>query len=529
MKKNITLAIALILLGGCKEESSTKTGDPIPYTGPVWDDPITSINDTEHTVVPDESPENVYSQSTQVKVLTASLASSNSLTDTSFANTVLEIESVNPDIIFTQDASDKNKRLEKALGMYLWDGQDRAFSVGILSKFPIIEVFDTLSNPQIGAVLDINGRQVVVWSNHLSNQFDTSKDLRGFNTTLNETYDNCLPVTETGDLDQISAEGIRLKQTKSFVEFLAPYKESGTPIIFGGDFSVPSGLDWTADTASMFDHGGNIYDFPTHRAFLGAGYIDTYRALYRNAITHPGITWPLRQGDSELAANTITRNCGRALDDRDRVDFIYYDKSSRGVSLNSASIVGPKTTQFFVSPNEISPDPEMGYEDKHVGRLIDSETGESTYNPEDFPSSHMWYTATFIIDTPSDSTEHASLDSTSEIEIVSLENDNDDLKITFNIIDSLFMNSAFEYRVNATANTETVKSNLGGTKGVHSRPDGTENYELTIGIDFLSGLKGSGEVELRLIHEVSGYDRIDTIKTLSWEEIEAAVTLNSQG
>ncbi|MFT5297756.1 MAG: putative lipoprotein YajG, partial [Colwellia sp.] len=36
MKKALTLAITLALLGGCKQESGTKTGDSIPYTGPVW-------------------------------------------------------------------------------------------------------------------------------------------------------------------------------------------------------------------------------------------------------------------------------------------------------------------------------------------------------------------------------------------------------------------------------------------------------------------------------------------------------------
>ena len=95
MKKALTLAITLALLGGCKQESGTKTGDSIPYTGPVWADPITSVNNTEHGVVPVESTTNTYNDETELKVMTANLGSSLTATDKAFTNAVAELVILN--------------------------------------------------------------------------------------------------------------------------------------------------------------------------------------------------------------------------------------------------------------------------------------------------------------------------------------------------------------------------------------------------------------------------------------------------
>jgi hypothetical protein len=525
MKKALTLAITLALIGGCKQESGTKTGDSIPYTGPVWADPITSVNNTEHGVVPVESTTNTYNDETELKVLTANLGSSLTATDKAFTNAVAELVILNADIIFTQDAEGANARLAKALSMKLWAGQDTTSSVGILSKYPILEVLDTQGNPQIGAVLDVNGRQVVVWGNHLSNALNTSQDARGINSELNTPYENCAAINNTDQLDQITSDALRVKQAQNIVDVLAEYKASGTPIIFGGEFSEPSGLDWANAAINMFDHGGVVYDFPSHKLLRDAGYTDSYRMIHSNPETHPGITWPIRQEDSSLDSSKIVAKCGRALDDRDRVDFIYYDRTARDVTLNSATLIGPKTTQFFTSPDPTNPDPQTGYEDQHQGRLINSDTGTSRYEINDFPSTHLWYMATFTIATPAVTTEHISLDSTSEINIIKLEDVNNNLKVTFNIKDSLFMNIAFQYVVDVTASTEEPGSTIGGTVGVNGRPEVDDEYTVTISSTFLSNYKNRADVELRLTHNVSNIGRVDTIKTLTWEEIEAVVNV----
>ena len=138
--------LTLALLSGCKEEAGTSTGDAIPYTGPVWPDPILSNNTEEYGLVANESDSNVYSHDTTLNVITANMTSDLTLSDTAYDDAVRELFALSPDIIFTQQASATNERLAKSLKMNVWGGQDRTSSVGVLSSYPIIEVFDTNKN-----------------------------------------------------------------------------------------------------------------------------------------------------------------------------------------------------------------------------------------------------------------------------------------------------------------------------------------------------------------------------------------------
>jgi len=524
--------LTLALLSGCKEEAGTSTGDAIPYTGPVWPDPILSNNTEEYGLVANESDSNVYSHDTTLNVITANMTSDLTLSDTAYDDAVRELFALSPDIIFTQQASATNERLAKSLKMNVWGGQDRTSSVGVLSSYPIIEVFDSLSNPQIGAVLDVNGRQVIVMSNDLDGRNNIAYDIRGIESAVWEPYAGCTGITDNDALNVlVNDKSFRVKQAQNTVDLLIDYKTNNTPIIFGGNMIDPSGLDWTQETSRLFDHNNVIHDFATHKIIRDSGYVDSYREVYPDPVTHPGITRPLRQsdslGDDNNGETIIADTCGRAIDDRDRVDFIYYNKQARGVTLDSVTLVGPRTTEFFVSPNVNNLDPEGGYADPHQGIKIDSQTGESSYDEDDFPADHAWYMATFTIQTPNDSTSHASLDTSSNIIIESLENDDENLKVNFTVKDSNFMNTAFNYSVNVTLDGSDGSDKIGGYIGINSRPEANKVYSLNIGNHFLATFKNRNDIELRITHEVNGVARVSAIKTLSWSDINATVNVTA--
>lgn len=95
------------------------------------------------------------------------------------------------------------------------------------------------------------------------------------------------------------------------------------PVIIMGDFNEPSALDWTDTTKFTAGHNGVVYPWETTQRMLNAGYMDSYRQLHPNPLTHPGYTWPAAaKGKGSLHAETT--GWIRNADERDRIDFIFY-------------------------------------------------------------------------------------------------------------------------------------------------------------------------------------------------------------
>jgi hypothetical protein len=66
------------------------------------------------------------------------------------------------------------------------------------------------------------------------------------------------------------------------------------------------------------------------------GYIDTYREIYPNPVTHPGITYP---ADNLLIA-TDKLTWSPESDERERIDFIHY-LPYKGLKPTNAVVWGP--------------------------------------------------------------------------------------------------------------------------------------------------------------------------------------------
>ncbi|WP_440053523.1 endonuclease/exonuclease/phosphatase family protein [Pseudoalteromonas sp. T1lg65] len=464
------------------------------------------------------------SYQTELKVVSANLWHDLSAKAHYYNAGVAEFKYLEADVIFTQEADGVNARLANDLGMYFWQGDYSTSSMGILSKFPIKHVIQRdATASHIGAVLDINGRDVAVWSNHWNYTEYVSYDARGGNGSTWAARKHCKAVSDSEQLDILNDKSQRPSQAASLITAMKPYIENGTPVIAGGDTNEPSGLDWTSATANMFDHQGTVYDFKSHRIVRAGGLTDSYRELYPNPVTHPGISWPFRQEDSWTSGSSYVKECGRALDDRDRIDFIYYNKNTVGVTLKSAAFVGPHFSNFFTGPD--GQDGNYNWQDPIAGRLINESTQESQYGLYDFPSDHLWYQTTFVIQTPSDTSVSDSLDFNAKFENVALSAAGNDLKVTFTLGNTQHLGKNVSYQVNATTKNANPSDQSGGVINVDS-DSFNKQLTLTIPNAFLANQFAQEEIQLRLFHNNGASPRVDAVVDLHWSEISALINLD---
>lgn len=462
---------------------------------------------------------------TEVKVVTANLWHDLSIKAHYYQIGVAEFKHLDADIIFTQEADGANARLAKDLDMNLWQGDHSTSSLGILSKFPIKRVLEgDVNGSHIGAILDVNGRNVAVWSNHWNYTQYVSYDARGGNGSTWQARKHCNAVSDRSQLDELNDQSQRPAQAASLLAALTPYIASGMPVIMGGDTNEPSGLDWTPATANMFDHNGTVYDYKSHRIIREGGLTDSYRELFPNPVTHPGASWPFRQEDSWTHSVSYTKECGRALDDRDRIDFIYYNKDTQGVGLKSAAFVGPRFSTYFKGPD--GQDNHYNWQDPHVGRLVNNVTQTPEYEIYDFPSDHLWYQSTFVIKTPSNQSSADSLDRNVQFDGVALKAEGKDLQVRFTLTNTQYFGADTDYYVNVSTDSASPSDSSGGRVLVDSTQV-NKTFSLTIANSFLVNNFEQKQIQLRLFHKNGASPRVDAVYELSWSDVSAVLDLGN--
>jgi len=102
----------------------------------------------------------------------------------------------------------------------------------------------------------------------------------------------------------------------------------GIPVFLTGDFNSPSFRDWTQATVGIRPYMRYPVRWPVSVAVEQAGFTDSFRAIYPNPVTTPGLTWPVRRPDPDLD------NFGNAP--KDRIDFVYAD----GATTTASRIIG---------------------------------------------------------------------------------------------------------------------------------------------------------------------------------------------
>ncbi|MCQ1060203.1 endonuclease/exonuclease/phosphatase family protein [Photobacterium sp. DNB23_23_1] len=476
---------------------------------------------------------------TQVNIVTANMWQSlmRNLEGTSDYHIALEeFRHADADILLLSEASGITARIAEQLGMYFWQGHDSYVTAGIVSKFPIIKVYnDTPSENDamgggVGVVVDINGREVTLWSNHLDYRNYVVYDARGGDGQAWAAREGCVPVSEADEIDALNLMSSRPSQTQYMLDELAPANEQGKAIFIGGDFNESSGLDWTEETAYMFDHNGTVHDFMVHRMIRAEGYVDSYRELYPNPVTHPGLTWPFHIDDSWTQSKSFIDECGRGLDDRDRIDLIYHSQAE-GLELLSTSIIGPRAETYFPGPD--GNDDLYDWQDPHSGIMVD-EDGEPYYGPREFVSDHLWYKATYNLVTPNTSTEAESLNLNPEFSNLQIAAEGEELVLTFTLDNWKMWEEDRDYHLVVAGDSTNARLNSDGTYGWQSeslsvQPNG--EFEVRVAPEVYNKLKEEGEIDLhsglqlRAISLVSGWYKQYAVLTIPTEDIEAVVNL----
>jgi endonuclease/exonuclease/phosphatase family metal-dependent hydrolase len=227
------------------------------------------------------------------------------------------IRAAHADIVGMQEARECPRFVAEQLGYHVLATEPQ--SVAILSRFPIVEAYPfTKNDAGRGARIRVSEDpriEVEVFVAHLDY----------------DPYGPYQAIFDRADLATI-LEVQRANQLAEMHDLLALMRPAlgaadRSPVFLLGDFNTPSHLDWTAATRER--NGGYVVDWPVSRAVEAVGLIDSFRAIHRDPVGVPGITW------SPIDLRNVDRNAPEPLD---RIDFVHF-KGSR---------VTPVASEVFV-------------------------------------------------------------------------------------------------------------------------------------------------------------------------------------
>jgi predicted metalloprotease with PDZ domain/endonuclease/exonuclease/phosphatase family metal-dependent hydrolase len=264
------------------------------------------------------------------------------------------IAASNADLIALSEVRNYNKtdlhqRLLEALRQRGCDyhAQYAGGDVGLLSRWPIqkAEAVADETAKDHGSVIAFHikhpsGRKIVFCSAHLDYLNYAIYLPRGYDGNSFKIIDpdgDGVPNPVT-DLAALHAMDLASKRDESIESFLSYAKKSAPKNAIQflvGDFNESTHLDWTAATKDLYDHNGVVIEWQNSQRLSNAGFIDSWRALHPNPVTHPGATWP-----SPASSRGSTSWTPKA-DERDRIDFIY--SNQRNIQPVAAWIVGPQS------------------------------------------------------------------------------------------------------------------------------------------------------------------------------------------
>ena len=235
----------------------------------------------------------------------------------------------NIDLIGLQETQGYHaNRLAKALGWYAVQTDDSA----IISKYPLEQITATDASAAARVKIDGDNQQVIFWNAHL-----------GY--TPYGPYDFCFSNMSPKKVMQREAQSGRTPQIKAITEAMKPYIDNAAnvPVFLTGDFNSPSHLDWVESTQASHC-GVASFQWPSTVYPTDAGLTDSFREVYPDPATNPGITW----------SPVYLDNNGRA-EPLDRIDFIFY-KGGITVQSSEAFVTGSPKAEPNHADNEWTSD-----------------------------------------------------------------------------------------------------------------------------------------------------------------------------
>lgn len=253
----------------------------------------------------DDSSEEAPAATTPVRVMQFNIEYGGTLVD--FDSVPAAIEAADADVVALQEAYGNTCKVARATGWEYCDPRTQT-----ISRYPLItpqernalEVLVAVEPGQVFAVINV----------HLSSTgYGPNKAAAG-----------------ASEAELVAGEQKRVAELQPALEATARLQEQGVPVVLTGDFNSPSHRDWTVETAGMRDHVSAV-PWPVTREIEDFGLVDTYRTVYPDAATHPGLTWPASR------PKVGSYNPGPAGKPADRIDMTF---TTDDITVESAEVVG---------------------------------------------------------------------------------------------------------------------------------------------------------------------------------------------
>lgn len=214
----------------------------------------------------------------------------------------------------------------------------KSYDTGLLSRYPITDSLTVFPcKDDHGSVYrllcEARGEKFAVYTAHLDYLNDTYYEVRG--------YDGCnwkpMPIlTDTAEILRRNVLSQRDDAIRAFLCQAERDEAAGYHIILGGDFNEPSLYDWVESNRELYDHHGVVVPWTVTALLDEAGYIDAWRTLYPDPVTHPGFTYPADNERVPVHKLSWAPNA----DERERIDYIFL--KGKGIVLRDARIFGPE-------------------------------------------------------------------------------------------------------------------------------------------------------------------------------------------
>lgn len=217
-----------------------------------------------------------------------------------------------------------------------------SYDSGILSKFPIESFSEVYPHKDdygsaYKAIIDVNGKKVAAYTAHLDYRNAANYLTRGYDANTWKKLPN--KVDSVKEVLKINLASKRDEAIQLIVDDAKKERLLGRFAILGIDLNEPSHRDWKKDTKDLFDHNGLVIPWQNTLTLEKAGWIDAYRKIYPNVLTHPGFTFPAYNSDVTISKLIWAPEA----DDRDRIDFVFYTKH-KNFRLKEVAILGPNTS-----------------------------------------------------------------------------------------------------------------------------------------------------------------------------------------
>lgn len=252
------------------------------------------------------------------------------------------IEEVNPDIVLFQEVRHQ-KFIDEVIEYFgergiNYYGQSLNRSSAFLSKYPIKSI---RSSEELGkdsyafvkATVEICNMEFTFYSVHLDWEYLAYYNVRGVD---GQSYEKITPWNDVDEIIKENSKSRRPNEVKAIISDAKKEIDKGRIVIMGGDFNEPSFMDWGKETKDIRDHNGLVIPWECTTMLYEAGFIDCYRSIYPNSVTHPGFTCNAGNKWANPADLTLAEK-----DDRERIDLNFYYPDKR-IKLLKASVVGPK-------------------------------------------------------------------------------------------------------------------------------------------------------------------------------------------